>query len=132
METLSGVVSFLQGKLKDYRGNYGIDIDELRGCAQLWRSCVCALGAGSTNVVDRQARALIATSMERHVQRLRQAVAEERLAAADLDEAHFFNDTEAEVRAACPSSQGSGAGSSAGSGSGRIGALVWVRVGDEG
>ena len=87
-EVLAGMVGYLSGKLRDYRGNFGCDPEELRGCAQLWCICVGALSGGgdgngprarisftpstqASTLIDRQARSLIEASMARHMRRVR-------------------------------------------------------------
>ena len=44
LQVVAGMAGYLSGKLRDYRGNFGCDPDELRSCAQLWKACVSALG----------------------------------------------------------------------------------------
>ena len=42
---LAGIVSYIGGKLRDYRGWFGCDPDELKACVELWRRCFLALDA---------------------------------------------------------------------------------------
>ena len=83
-QLLAGIVGYLSGKLRDYRGHFGCDTDEMRLCVLLWRAGVGALGASNdagvdgaaaAREVDRQARSLIEASVARHVRRLRLTIA---------------------------------------------------------
>lgn len=94
-EVLAGIVGYLSGKLRDYRGNFGCDPDELRACAQLWCASLQALGdpGGGQSLtprggleIDQQARSLIEASMARHMRRLRLVLGRSTAALGAIDE----------------------------------------------
>ena len=40
---LAAVVSYLGGKLRDYRGHYGASLDEMELAVAVWSQCIVAL-----------------------------------------------------------------------------------------
>ena len=77
---LAAVVSYLGGKLRDYRGHYGASLDEMELAVAVWSQCIVALQpadatpAAAAAGLRVQAQQLIEASVVRHVKRVRLAL----------------------------------------------------------